>query len=117
MVCMLVFERVPTIESVGNVWIPILYAGILSSGVAYTLQIIGQKNVNPTIASLILSLEAVVSVIAAWIILGQIMSTKEIIGALFMFIAIVLAQIPSKEEKRSLSPELLMEDLPENGKA
>lgn len=117
LVCMPVFERVPTIESVGSVWIPILYAGILSSGVAYTLQIIGQKNINPTIASLILSLEAVVSVIAAWIILGQIMSTKEIIGALFMFIAIVLAQIPSKEEKRSLSPELLMEDLPENGKA
>lgn len=117
LICMPVFEIIPSLENVGSAWLPILYAGVLSSGVAYTLQIAGQKNVNPTIASLIFSLEAVISVIAAWIILGQIMSTKEIIGALFMFIAIILAQIPSRGEKVSTYPDLTEEASPENGKA
>ncbi|MBQ8539887.1 MAG: DMT family transporter [Clostridia bacterium] len=80
-------------------WIPILYAGILSSGVAYTLQIIGQKNLNPTVASIIMSLEACVSVIAAWIILGDAMNARQITGCVIMFAAILLAQVPTKGEK------------------
>lgn len=76
--------------------IPILYAGILSCGVAYTLQIVGQKNTNPTIASLILSLESVVSVLAGWILLKQTLSGREIAGCIVMFGAIIIAQLPSR---------------------
>lgn len=92
-VCALIFEHLPTIQLILDAWVPLLYAGILSCGVAYTLQILGQKNVNPTVASLILSLESVLSVIAAWLILGQAMSTREILGAALMFVAIILAQL------------------------
>ena len=74
MVCMLGAEGVPTAGDVFQSWAPILYAGILSSGVGYTLQIVGQKGVNPTIASLILSLESVMSVLAGWLFLHQGMS-------------------------------------------
>jgi len=81
------------IESLG----PLLYAGVLSSGVAYTLQIIGQKNVNPAIASLILSLESCFAVLAGWIVLGQKLSVRESIGCILMFTAIILAQLPDKK--------------------
>lgn len=81
-----------------SAWIAILYAGVLSSGVAYTLQIVAQKNLNPTVASLIMSLEACVSVIAAWIILGDAMNTRQIAGCAIMFGAIILAQLPTKTE-------------------
>ena len=74
-------------------WIPILYAGILSSGVAYTLQIIGQNKINPTVASLIMSLESVFSVIAGWIILGDKLSPRELLGCGLIFTAICVAQL------------------------
>ena len=77
--------------------VPVLYAGIMSCGVAYTLQIIGQKNMNPTVASLILSLESCISVIAGWLILGQNLNSREILGCILMFGAIILAQLPQKE--------------------
>lgn len=76
---------------------PILYAGVLSCGVAYTLQIIGQRGMNPTIASLILSLESVVSVLAGWLLLGQRLKLQEILGCAVLFAAILLAQIPDKK--------------------
>lgn len=82
-----------------SAWIPILYAGFLSCGVGYTLQIIGQEGLNPAIASLLMSLESVFSVIAGWIILGETMGPRELIGCGMIFIAIVLAQIPSKTKK------------------
>lgn len=86
--------------------VPILYAGVLSCGVAYTLQIIGQRNVNPTIASLILSLESCFSVLAGWIILHESLSIKESAGCVLMFAAIILAQLPSKLSKtRSVGME------------
>ena len=72
-------------------------AGIMSCGVAYTLQIIGQKNMNPTVASLILSLESCISVLAGWVLLGQQLSAKEILGCVIMFAAIILAQLPQKQ--------------------
>lgn len=84
-----------------DAWIPILYAGICSSGIAYTLQIIGQKDVNPTIASLLMSLESVFAVIAGALILNERLSTKEIIGCILIFIAITLAQIPIKQKTTS----------------
>ena len=95
---MLIFEK-PNIAALLDAWVPILYAGIMSCGVAYTLQILGQKNMDPTVASLILSLESVFSVIAGFVVLGQKMTTREIIGCAVMFLAIVLAQIPVKELK------------------
>ncbi len=74
-------------------WIPILYAGILSSGVAYTLQIIGQNKINPTVASLIMSLESVFSVIAGWVILGDKLSPRELLGCGLIFTAVCIAQL------------------------
>lgn len=87
----------PQIPSILAAWQPILYAGVMSCGVAYTLQIIGQKNMNPTVASLILSMESCISVLAGWIILGQKLSAKEILGCVIMFAAIILAQLPQKD--------------------
>ena len=96
---MLFFEN----PSIGNMldakWV-ILYAGVLSSGVAYTLQVVAQKNVNPTVASLIMCLESVVAVLAGWIILGQGMSSREIWGCALMFAAIVVAQLPVPEKMK-----------------
>lgn len=86
----------PRISSLLAAWVPVLYAGVLSCGVAYTLQIIGQKGMNPTVASLILSLESCISVLAGWIILGQKLSGREIAGCVIMFAAIVLAQLPGR---------------------
>ena len=92
----LLFER-PSFSAICQAWMPILYAGIMSCGVAYTLQIIGQNNMNPTVASLILSLESCISVLAGWVLLGQQLSTKEILGCVIMFAAIILAQLPQKQ--------------------
>ena len=78
-------------------WMPVLYAGVMSCGVAYTLQIVGQKNMNPTVASLILSLESCIAVLAGWIILGESLTSREVKGCILMFAAIVLAQIPEKK--------------------
>nr|WP_317282802.1 DMT family transporter [uncultured Sellimonas sp.] len=94
---MLLFEN-PNVESILAAWLPILYAGVLSTGVGYTLQIVGQKGMNPTIASLILSLESVISVLAGMVVLGEKLSQREIFGCLLMFIAIILAQLPEKKE-------------------
>lgn len=95
MIPALILEH-PQVSSILTAWLPILYAGIMSCGVAYTLQIVGQKNVNPTVASLILSLESCISVLAGWMLLGQKLSLKELIGCVIMFAAIILAQLPEK---------------------
>lgn len=102
-VLMLVVEGVPDPHAVAISWMPILYTGVLSSGVGYTLQIIGQKGVNPTVASLVLSLESVISVLAGWVILGQSMSSREILGCVLMFGAIILAQLPERKKKIQLN--------------
>lgn len=88
----------PRMSNILQAWLPILYAGILSCGMAYTFQIIGQKGCDPTIASLILSLESVVSVLAGWVILHQSLSAKEITGCVLMFAAIILAQVNPKKQ-------------------
>ena len=95
-VFMLLFET-PQITEILAAWQPILYAGVMSCGVAYTLQIVGQKDMNPTVASLILSLESCISVLAGWLILGQKLSRRELLGCVIMFSAIILAQLPSKK--------------------
>lgn len=93
--CMFIFEE-PKLESLLLAWLPILYAGALSNGIGYTLQIIGQRGMNPTVASLIMSMESVVSVIAGWAILGQSLSIRELFGCILMFGAIILVQLPEK---------------------
>ena len=90
-----IFEN-PSFSAILSGWLPILYAGVLSCGVAYTLQIVGQKNMDPTVASLILSLESVFSVLAGWVILHQTLSVRELFGCVLMFLAIILAQLPEK---------------------
>lgn len=93
----ILFEN-PNLSAMTDAIVPILYAGVMSCGVAYTLQVIGQKDMNPTVASMILSLESVISVLAGWIILGQALSIKEIIGCLIVFMAVILVQLPEKKK-------------------
>ena len=89
----------PQIGNILDARMPILYAGVMSCGVAYTLQILGQKHANPAIASLLLSMESCFSVLSGWIILGETLSAREGIGCVLMFVAIILAQLPDKREK------------------
>ena len=93
------FKETPKIGAIVEGWAPLLYAGVLSCGVAYTLQIIGQKNVNPAVASLILSLESCFSVLAGWMVLGEKLSMRESVGCVLMFAAIILAQLPDRKKE------------------
>lgn len=102
-VAALLFEH-PAWSQIHEALIPILYAGIMSSGVGYTLQIVTQKNLNPTLASIIMSLESVFSAVSGWIILGQALNAREIFGCLLMFAAIILAQLPSRETSSPAGP-------------
>ena len=96
-ICSFLFET-PQLYSIVQAWKPICYGGVMSCGVAYTLQIVGQRDMNPTVASLILSLESVVSVVAGFLILHQAMSVRELSGCCLMVVAIVLAQLPKPEQ-------------------
>lgn len=93
-VAMLITEK-PVLSEIFAAWMPILYAGVMSCGVAYTLQILGQRGMNPTLSSLILSLESSISVLAGWLILGQKLSGRQLLGCAVMFGAILLAQLPA----------------------
>ena len=95
----MLFTETPDISNIQAAWLPLLYAGLLSCGVGYTLQIVGQKGINPVIASLIMSLESVISALAGWVILGQALSPKEILGCVLMFVAIIITQIPIGNKK------------------
>ncbi len=97
-VFMLLFEN-PSIAMILSAAGPILYTGIMSTGVGYTLQIVGQKGLNPTVAALILSLESVFSALSGYLFLHQVLTTRELIGCVLMFIAIVLAQLPDIRRK------------------
>ncbi len=97
-VFMLLFEN-PSIAMILSATGPILYTGIMSTGVGYTLQIVGQKGLNPTVAALILSLESVFSALSGYVFLHQVLTTRELIGCVLMFIAIVLAQLPDIRRK------------------
>lgn len=102
---MLLSEK-PALGNVLAGYLPLLYAGILSCGVAYTLQIVAQKNTDPTVASLILSLESVFAAITGWIILHETLSPKELFGCLLVFTAIILAQLPEKESVKNGDVEI-----------
>ncbi len=96
----LIFEKT-TLSAIIDALIPILYLGIVSSGVAYTLQVVGQKYTAPATASILMSLESVFAVIGGWLVLGEKLSERELLGCLFMLSAIIVAQIPDfmKEKK------------------
>lgn len=93
-------------ENILKSWGALAFAGILSMGLAYSLQIIGQKQVEPTAASLILSLESVFAVLGGWLFLGETMNGRELTGCVLMFSAVVLSQLPvgifkSRKEKEA----------------
>ena len=96
----MLFVEEPQVGNIMAAKMPILYAGVLSSGVAYTLQIVGQKGMNPTVASLILCLESVMSALAGWIILDEALTPREMFGCILMFAVIVLALVPKPERKK-----------------
>jgi drug/metabolite transporter (DMT)-like permease len=102
---MLFFEN-PQWNHIKNGSVPILYTAIIEVAMAYTLQIIGQRYTPPVIAAVILSLESVFSVISGVIILGEKMSLREIIGCVFMLIAVVIAQVPDRNEELRSNKEL-----------
>lgn len=95
-VCM-IFTEIPTWSDICGAAIPLLYAGVISCGIGYTLQIIGQKHLSATVASLIMSLESVFATLAGWLILHEVLSTKELIGCGLVFAAVVLTQLPCKK--------------------
>lgn len=95
---MFIFEQ-PSWGAVFSAWAPVLYAGVMSCGVAYTLQVVAQKDIEPTIATLIMSLESVFSLLAGWVLLGQKMSGKELFGCVLVFAAILLAQMPERRKE------------------
>jgi Permeases of the drug/metabolite transporter (DMT) superfamily len=96
---MLVWEH-PEISQIIRAWQPLAYAGVLSSGVAYTLQIVTQKHLNPTVASLLMSLESVFAVLTGWLVLNERLSLKELLGCVLVFTAIILAQLPQKQKSQ-----------------
>lgn len=96
-ILMFIFEK-PDIGNIMHAAVPILYAGIMSCSCAFTFQIIGQKYTEPTLASMLLCLESVFSVIFSFLILGERMTTIEYIGCAVMFTAIIIAQLPAKKK-------------------
>lgn len=90
-----------SVSSLLDAWLPICYAGIMSSGVAYTLQIVGQKYTDPTTATLIMSLESVFCALSGWLLLDESMSPKELCGCALVFCAVILAQIPLPLRKKT----------------
>lgn len=97
---MFVFEQ-PSWAQLQGAAVSIAYCGIFSSGVAYTLQIVGQKELDPTIASLAMCLESVFSALAGWVVLHQTLSTVELLGCGLMFAAIVVSQLPERSRSKT----------------
>ncbi len=94
LICGLCFGESASFDNLRGAWLSILYCGMGSSAIAYTLQIVGQKHVHPAIASLVMSLESVFSVLGGWLILGQRLTPLELTGCAIIFAAVLLAQVP-----------------------
>ncbi len=92
-----IFEQ-PSLSAMVDGWLPILYAGLLSSGVAYTLQVVAQKHTHPTTASVLMSLESVFAVLAGLVLMGERLTVWEWCGCAVMFAAVILAQLPSPKK-------------------
>ena len=91
----------PKIQPVLQCWLPLCYTGVLSMGLAYSLQIIGQKNLEPTTASLLMSLESVFAALSGWLLLKETMTVTELTGCALVFAAVILSQIPIKTKEKS----------------
>ena len=102
----LIFEKIVWSNFIPCI-LPILYAGIFSSGVAYTLQIVAQKDANPTVVSLLMSLESVFAVLAAIVVQRSIPTDREWIGCALMLIAVIFAQLPSKLRQLDKSTKMV----------
>lgn len=85
-----------SLSHVLSAWLPLVFSGVFSGGVAYTLQIVAQKDTEPAVASLLMSLESVFAVFGEWLVLGQFLSGREFAGCGLMFIGILLTQLPEK---------------------
>lgn len=94
LICALIFEKPTAPQTIFAAWLPILYVGVLSSGVAYTFQILGQKRTEPAFASIVMSMESVFAVLGGWVVFGDLLSVREICGCVLMFAAVLLAQMP-----------------------
>jgi drug/metabolite transporter (DMT)-like permease len=95
-----IFEA-PELSAIFSAWAPLLYTGVLSSGVAFTLQILGQRDVDPAAASLVMSLEAVFAILMGWLLLGEVMTAREISGCVLIFTANIVIQISGTTDKIS----------------
>lgn len=100
LICMFIFEK-PVISDICDAGGTILYAGIMSCGAAYTLQILGQKYTNPTLATLLMSLESVFAVLSGWLILNERLSAKEFFGCILIFAAVILAQLAGTDKQQT----------------
>lgn len=94
---MLLFES-PDWHDVLRAWLPLVYTGVLSGGIGYTLQIFAQKRMPPAAASIVMSLEAVFSALAGWLILNERLSTPELLGCTLVFLSVLLSQIPERKK-------------------
>ena len=101
-ICMFIFET-PDLGNILACWLPILYAGVLSCGVAYTLQVVAQADADPTAASLILCLESVFAVISGAILLHESMSPRELMGCAVIFAAVIISNLPEKKASTDLT--------------
>ena len=97
---LVLFTEAPTWQGIFQCILPLSYAGFLSMGLAFSLQIIGQKHLEPAGASLLMSLESVFAVLAGWLLLGDLMTVWETIGCIFVFLAVILSQVPDKYFKK-----------------
>lgn len=97
-ICMFIFEE-PNWDAIIACAIPILYAGCISGGVGYTLQIVAQRDAEPTMASLLMSLESVFAVLFGAILLSEAMTAREIIGCVVIFAAVIISNLPEKNAK------------------
>lgn len=98
MICMFIFEGPVSVSNIMTAWFPILYAGVISCGIGYTFQVLGQREADPTIAALILCLESVFGVLAGAVLLHETMTMREILGCVIMFAAVVISNLPEKSK-------------------
>lgn len=98
LVCMVIFES-PDMKAILDCWVPLLYAGVLSCGVGYTFQVIAQKHAEPTVASLIMSLESAFAVVCGALLLGESMTPRELSGCVIIFAAVIISQLPERKKK------------------
>lgn len=99
--CMFLWEE-PKMEAIFQCWLPLGYAGILSMGIAYSMQMMGQRWIEPNTAAIIMSLESVVAVLCGWLLLGENMSVWELSGCLLLFVAVILSQLSPIKKRRTV---------------